>query len=93
MFNDILRETWVSQELIQEGEEKGLKQELQRQRQTILDIVQARYPELLFLAKGQAAFIEDPEILRGLIVKMSTAQTVEEAKQHLLEVGKDATKN
>jgi hypothetical protein len=25
MFHDILRETWVSQELLQEGEEKGLK--------------------------------------------------------------------
>jgi flagellar biosynthesis/type III secretory pathway protein FliH len=106
MFNDILRETWVSQELIQEGEEKGLKKGLeqgikqgmqqgmqQSLRQTLLDVVQARFPELAFLTRGQAAFIEDPEILRGLIVKMSTAQTVEEAKQHLLEVGKDATKN
>jgi len=29
VFNDILRETWVFQEIMQEGEEKGLKKGLE----------------------------------------------------------------
>ncbi len=90
VFNDILRETWVFQEIMQEGEEKGLKKGLEGLRQTLLDVVQARFPELSFLARGQVAFIEDLEVLRGLIVKMSTAQTMEQAQQRLLEVGRDA---
>ena len=90
MFNDILRETWVFQEVMQEGEEKGLKKGLEDLRQALLDVVQARFPELAFLARGQIAFIEDLEVLRSLIVKMSTAQTIEEAQQRLLEVGRGA---
>jgi hypothetical protein len=66
VFNDILRETWVFQEIMQEGEEKGLKKGLEGLRQTLLDVVQARFPELSFLARGQVAFIEDLEVLRGL---------------------------
>ncbi len=46
---------------------------------------------LVFLARGQVAFIENLEVLRALIVKVSTAHTAEEAQQHLLEVGKEAT--
>lgn len=32
VFNDILRETWVFQEIMQEGEEKGLKKGLEELR-------------------------------------------------------------
>ncbi len=104
MFHDILRETWVSQELIQEGEEKGIKkgieqgikqatqQELQRQRETIVDIVLERFPKIVHLAQQQVERIDDPSILRHLIIKMSTVQTAEEAKQRLLELGQDSTK-
>jgi hypothetical protein len=88
VFNDILRETWVFQEIMQEGEEKGLKKGLEELRQTLLDVVQARFPDLSFLARGQIVFIDDLEVLRSLIVKMSTAQTIEEAQQRLLEVGR-----
>jgi predicted transposase YdaD len=91
VFNDILRETWVFQEIMQEGEEKGLKKGLEELLQALLDVVQARFPELSFLARGQIAFIEDLEVLRSLIVKMSTAQTIEEAQQRLLEVGRGAS--
>jgi len=91
VFNDILRETWVFQEIMQEGEEKGLKKGLEELRRTLLDVVQARFPELSFLARGQIAFVEDLEVLRSLIVKMSTAQSMEEAQQHLLEVGREAS--
>ena len=100
MFNDILRETWVSQELLQEGEQKGLKkgleqgiqQELRRQRETILDIVLERFPKIVHLVKKQIEAIEDPTILQHLIVKMSTFQTAEQVQQYLSDVGKNEEK-
>lgn len=85
VFNDILRETPAFQEVLAEGLEKGLKEgELRAQRQTLLAVVQERFPGIVDLAKKQADAIEDPEALRRLIVKMSIVQTSEEARPYLL---------
>lgn len=85
MFGDILRDTPVFQEVLAEGLEKGLKEgELRAQRQTLLAVVQERFAGIVDLAKKQADAIEDSEALRRLIVKMSTVQTSEEARQYLL---------
>jgi len=65
-----------------EGLEQGIKKgELQALRQTLLDGVQERFPEVVHLAKKQADAIEDPEVLRRLTVKMSIVQTSKEAEQ------------
>ncbi len=56
---------------------------------TLLQVIQARFPNLVRLAKKQSLLIEDSEILRDLIVKMSIAQTNEEAVLHLLAVDED----
>ncbi|HEX9132307.1 MAG TPA: hypothetical protein VF844_08435, partial [Ktedonobacteraceae bacterium] len=84
---------------LQQGLQQGLKQgrkealqqvqqarqeKLQELRQAVLDIVQARFPKIVRIAKGQTTIIEDPKALRYLIVKMSTAQNAEEAKLYLL---------
>lgn len=82
-MSDILRETWAFQEIVQEGELRALHQAL-------LDIVQARFPEILPYTKKQTEGIEDTEILRRLIVKMSTVPTTEEALQYLLTIGKQS---
>jgi predicted transposase YdaD len=89
MLEDILRDTPVYQEVLAEGEEKGLEKgikegELRAQRQTLLDIVQERFPAIARLAKQQADAIEDPEVLRRLIVKISIVKTSMEAEQYLL---------
>ena len=101
MFNDILRETPIYQEVLEEGREEGLEkgrqlgreealqQELQRQRQTLLDIVLERFPKIVRSVTKPVEAIEDPAILLGLIVKMSTVQTPEEAKQLLFDVTED----
>src|ERR1700720_404744 len=60
----------------QEGRQEGLQQAL-------LVILTERFPKLIRLAKKQMAVIEEPEILQLLIVKMSVAQSPEEAKQYL----------
>ena len=89
MLEDILRDTPVYQEVLAEGEEKGLEKgikegELRAQRQTLLDIVQERFPAIARLAKQQADAIEDPDVLRRLIVKISIVKTSMEAEQYLL---------
>lgn len=98
---DILRETRAYKELTKEGREEGLemgrleglemgrREKLQELRQTVVDVVKERFPKLVRLAKKQVVFVEDSEVLRQLIVKVSSAQTQEEAKQHLLAVDED----
>ena len=85
-MQDILRETWAYQEILQEGREEERRQNLERLRQALLEIVQIRFPKLVRVTKGLATITDDPEVLQRLIVKMGTAQTLEEAQQHLLEI-------
>ena len=84
MLEDILRDTPVYQEVLAEGEEKG---KLEAQHELLLDIVQERFPEIASLARRQADTIENPEVLRRLIVKISIVKTSKEAEQYLLNPG------
>lgn len=72
------------QEGIQEGVQKG---KLEGQRETLLAIVQVRFPTMAFLAKKLAAAIDDPASLQDLTIKISLAQTDEEVQQYLLDEG------
>ena len=81
-MSDILRETWAYQEIMKEGE-------LRARHQDVLDVIQARFPEILPYAKKQLEGVQDVEILRHLIVKMSTVQTAEEALQYLITISRE----
>ena len=92
-MHDILRETPIYQEILKEGREEGLEQgleqglqrgQLEALRQAVIDVVVERFPKLVRLAKKQVAVVEDSELLRHVLVKVSVVQTAEEAKQHLL---------
>src|SRR5215469_16933187 len=84
-MHDILRETPIYQEILKEGREEGLERgRIEALRQAIVDIVVERFSKLVRLAKKQVAAIEDPEVLRHVLVKVSVVQTAEEAKQQLL---------
>lgn len=96
---DMLRETRAFQDIMKEGREEGLEEgwekglEKGRQesviglRNTLLNLVQARFPDrkLVRQAKGQAAIIDSPEVLHDLILKVALAQTPEEVQKSLLE--------
>jgi hypothetical protein len=82
MYKDILEDSWVVQEERLEGELRGLHLAVQ-------DVIQARFPEILPYAKKQMEGIGDTELLRRVNVKMSMAQTAEEALQYLITVGKE----
>jgi len=100
-MHNILRESPFYQEILQEGREEGLQEgreeglqeglekgrqeKLQVLRDTLLNVVQARFPKMVRLAKGQAAIIDDPAALEGLIVKVSIAQKAKDARSALLE--------
>lgn len=89
MLEEILQESRVYQKIKREGREEGLLQgrkegELHALRQTVLTIVQTRFPKISRLAKKQAAVVDDPVVLQELITLIINAQTAEEARQHLL---------
>jgi predicted transposase YdaD len=86
MLEEILEESWAYQEIMQKGRDEG---KLQALHQTLQTIVRARFPELVHLAAKRTAPIHDPRVLETLIVNISLAQTVEEAKQHLLTLDED----
>ena len=101
-MHNVLRETPIYQEVTKEAREQGLQLGLQqglqqglrqgwRQglRDALLDVVLDRFPKLIGVAGKQIAVIEEPAVLRHLIVKISSAQTAEEAKQYLLEADED----
>ncbi len=86
MLYDVLQESRAYQKIKQEGRKEG---ELQALHQTLQTIVQARFPELVDLTAKRTARVHDPTLLETLIVNISLAQTVEEAKQHLLTLDED----
>jgi predicted transposase YdaD len=80
------------EEGLEKGLEKGLQQGLQQGRhqglqEGILEVVIERFPELMRLAQERIVAVNKSEILKNLLVKMSVAQSVEEARRYLLEVG------
>ena len=105
VFNDILRETPIYQEVLEEGLEKGIEkgreealqqarqEKLHEQRQALLNVIMERFPKIVRLVRKQVEAIEDPAILWHLIVKMSTVQTAEEAKQLLFNVAGNEEEN
>jgi hypothetical protein len=100
-----MKETGAFQKAALEGHEEELPQQfqmafmqgihqahkeiLQELRQTLAKIVRLRFPNVVRLAKKQTSTIDDSAILRDLIVKMSIAQTSEEAVVYLLEVDEE----
>ncbi len=90
MLYDVLQESKAYQKIKQEGREEGRKVgELQALDQTILTIIQTRFPKIVRLAKKQTAVVDDPAVLQELITSLITTQTVEEARQHLLALDED----
>ncbi|HEX9134285.1 MAG TPA: hypothetical protein VF844_18495 [Ktedonobacteraceae bacterium] len=85
MFQDILRESSVYQEVVEKG--------IQGQREMLLGFVQMRFPELLALAEQQTGGITDPNFLPSVSHKLLAVQTLEEARRMLLSVDRGGTKH
>ena len=95
---DFLRDSPIYQEVLAEGFKKGLEKGrregvIEVLRQTLLDIIFERFPEIIILVKKASDSIDDSYILRRLVVKMGTLPTVEEAKRLLLALSQDENDN
>jgi hypothetical protein len=83
-MDDILGESWVFQELIKEGLEKGEKQRLGKD---LLQFVEIRFPKLLTQVKQTIEQQASLEQLQTMLNKLYRADTVEEAQVALLADG------
>ena len=96
MLQDILRDTWAYQEIMQEGRQEGREEERQQrlkdQRQMLMTIVQVHFPNIVHLAQERANAIKDPEVLQRLILKVITVQGEEEAQQILLSASRTTSR-
>ena len=91
MYEDLLEDSWVYQEILQKGMGRGLQQgaereralEARRLRQTLYTILQSRFPNLVQKPHALVERATQPEVLQALIVKVSIAHTAQEAQQAL----------
>lgn len=83
MFEDALKNSWAYQEIMQEGKQEERQTELQGLRQLLENLVQARFPNNVNLAKERGSAIEQQSILHEVIYKVGIAQTEEEARRIL----------
>lgn len=82
MLKDILEESWAYQEMVEEAQDKAMKQGLQKGlRETILHRVQKKYPQLIPLATQYINQVKEPEQLSNLIDNLFDAQSSEEVAQ------------
>jgi ribosomal protein S4 len=78
---DLLKDTWIYKDIRHEIAEEFLQQQLDAQRQTLLAIVQARFPRIEALAQQVTQHISEPERLQELVVRVGIARTEREARQ------------
>jgi hypothetical protein len=86
---DILRDTWIYQEIHQEVRAETLQCQISEQRDLLQEIVQARFPRLQKPVQQAADQADEAPALRRLIIIISTARTEKEARQWLHTVQQD----
>lgn len=102
MMQDLLRDSWLYQEIMQEGYDKGIEQGIEKgiekgreeereewlrqQRQLLMTIIQMHFPNTASLAQQQVNAIKEPEVLQSLIFKVLESQTEEQATESLLSI-------
>jgi flagellar biosynthesis/type III secretory pathway protein FliH len=104
MFQDILSESWVYQEIgqkyFEQGFKQGFKQGLEQGREKehqrwipwyrefLIKLVEVSFADLTIEVQQQANSITNLEILHNLILKLIDAQTTDEARRILLNIDK-----
>ncbi len=88
MYQSILEDSWVYQEIMQQGMEKGIEKGLdkglaQGEQRALLAIIQKRFPDILEIARELINGITNAGTLENLVVEVSIAQNSQEALQAL----------
>jgi hypothetical protein len=89
MSQDILRDSWVYQEIGQSFLLEGIEKELQRNRQTVISCVEMKFPEQVSFAQQQVEQMTDIEVFQQVLIKLFAAQTVQEVQGALLSAPKN----
>lgn len=82
---DMLRDTWIYQEIQQQVQAEEQQRSLLEQRLMLMEIVQLRFPRLKPLVKHIAEQLDEPVPLRSLLLKIGTASTQKQVKRILQE--------
>jgi predicted transposase YdaD len=90
MHRDILEDSWVYQEILKEGLEKG---ESRGEQRALLTIIQKRFPDIAQAASQQISRVTDTNLLETLIAEVSVAQTLQEAMEVLNMLNDDEEVN
>lgn len=102
MFQDIMKDSWVYQELRQEMLEEGLEQgrvqgleqgrerHVKHQRALLAKIVQSKFPVLQDLVEQQTKDVHDPDLLQALLYDLLSTSEVEAARRLLTCADKSA---
>ncbi len=88
MFESILEESWAYKEMKQKAEKQAKEKWKQEGRQegmiqSLLTIVEARFPALLPQVKALVEHTRDPQTLQRLLLALTLAQSVDEASHSL----------
>jgi hypothetical protein len=79
MLEDLLGKAWTYNESLRRGNVAAWREDL-------LDVVQVRFPDLLAEAHERVYSVEDPQVLRSMMLKIVSAQSNEDARKLLLEL-------
>ncbi|MDQ2902606.1 MAG: hypothetical protein ABI456_11985 [Ktedonobacteraceae bacterium] len=72
---------------LQQGREQGLEQgRLEEQREMLVEIVKARFPDCVALAQEVVRVVDNPDALRHVNIKISIARSEDEARRLLLKM-------
>jgi predicted transposase YdaD len=101
MYNDILRESWGYQEILQEGEAKGeakgraeeRREQIKKQGKLLQKLVQQRYPDLLERARSFVESADDPIQLTQAMLHISAAQNSKQASRALAKPRKSSERS
>ena len=86
-MHDIIRESPIYQLILKEGRQEGQRKEgLKTLRKSVTTVVQIRFPDLVKLTKQKITKIHDPKQLEDLLAEMVKAESLEQARQILLDV-------
>ena len=83
---ELLKNTWIYQEIKQQVEEEIARQHLAELRQMLLEMVQRRFSRIAPLAKRIVEHMEEQRELSELIIKIGAACGEKEAREHLLTI-------
>ena len=87
---DMLKETWIYQEIQQQVVEEQRQRYIEEQQQIILEVVQARFPRLIVLTRAALQRTAEVAMLHELLVKVGGAQGEQEVRQYLAALSKSA---